>query len=340
MIDLKNQKGQNALLITLVFLSVILSIGIWLTSLTVKEMRMASNVEESLKALNAADSGIEHALFRLDQGDFIDQLCSSGWTTLDNGSQYCLEVTEGTIANPEAIKSIGNFNDVERAVLFSRVGVINPDQYSNFTNLGPDPCTYAAQCSSTCDAPGATYDEWLSVDVRRVGQTFQADMTGDLIQITVWRGSRLGGGIGGCYGYWRIQLRDVENGRPGNQILATSNNISVGSTGGCGEKNLTFSPYRVYEGEKYSFVVLSTRSNGSENTSDDWDGHRCRLKMAEDGFYPGGRAWWSDRSNTWQTSCYGSPCPDAGSDLMFEVAIDPFSGGTSGIMGDLEETKP
>lgn len=60
---MNKKNGQIALIITLVILVVILSIGTWLTSLIIREMKMAGNIEKSVQAFFIADSGIEFQLW-------------------------------------------------------------------------------------------------------------------------------------------------------------------------------------------------------------------------------------------------------------------------------------
>ncbi|MCK4520860.1 pilus assembly PilX N-terminal domain-containing protein [Candidatus Parcubacteria bacterium] len=101
-----NQKGQIALLITLVILGAILSIGAGLTLVTIKEMRMSKTTVESIQAFFVADSGMEYALH---------ETYKRGGTpptgTCDNigEGEYCLDTDEG-------IESIGTVKGKRRTV--------------------------------------------------------------------------------------------------------------------------------------------------------------------------------------------------------------------------------
>ena len=342
-----NQKGQIALLVTLVILGAILSIGAGLTLVTIKEMKMASNIEESAMALAAAHAGIEYALYRVDKGSDVERLCIDGWTPLDNNSEYCLEIVNGTVDDPETMKSVGRFGAVRRAILFDREEVFYPDQFCTYSHSGSDACSGGDCGCGRCIFPGGIYDKWQSWKAnkplsKRVGQTFQVDITGDVNRITVWAGGAVTGCTcrGACgYGYWKVELRDINSGHPGDNILASSNTVSVISTG-CYQRDFDFSiPYQVTKGEKYSFVIKSTYVGGNEIDVSNWE-HRIGVKMAEDGPYIPGRAWYSGSDNIWMLNCNGNPCPDSGSDLMFEISIDPFTGGSGEVIGDLEETRP
>ncbi|MGB2762761.1 MAG: hypothetical protein WBC21_04510 [Minisyncoccales bacterium] len=106
-----NQKGQIALLVTLVILGAILSIGAGLTLVTIKEMRMAKNIEESAKAITAADAGTEEALYiektvGLNPGD-------TGFAILGDTS-YDWEVQEEE--GWRFLKSIGTCHNIKRAI--------------------------------------------------------------------------------------------------------------------------------------------------------------------------------------------------------------------------------
>ena len=108
-----NQKGQIALLVTLIFLFVILFIGIWLTSLTIKEMTMASNIEKSTRALDAANAGIEEALYKKNTVGLSNGDTGSG-TLGDISYSWKVEIDKfGDIT----IKSIGEKENIKRAMI-------------------------------------------------------------------------------------------------------------------------------------------------------------------------------------------------------------------------------
>ncbi|MCK4453844.1 pilus assembly PilX N-terminal domain-containing protein [Candidatus Parcubacteria bacterium] len=353
-----NQNGQIALLVTLVILTVILSIGAGLTLVTIREMEMAKKIEESAKALSAADAGMEYALYRVDQDLIIDRLCSNGWTLLDNSSEYCLEIVGGT-----AIKSIGKFGTVRRAILSNDEAVIvNPDQYCNYSHSGDNVCA-GGECGvllGTCTGVGGVGD-LLSLGFfpsNMVGQTFRVDTDGYLYQISVWSSSCTC--LGDCFAgnpccYWQMELRDVEqvgvdesirNDHPGDNVLAESNIIDTPSCiqlgGFCQQVDFVFStPHLVNKGQRYSFVVKLTDMWGNSQ-GPTWE-HRTRLKTAADGPYYPGRAWYTDGGDTWRDDCtviVHDDCPDSGSDLMFEVFIDPDTSSAGVLFRDFEETRP
>ena len=193
-----NQKGQIALLLTLVFLFAILSIGIGLTYLTVKEITMARNIEESAIALAAADAGMEFALNKTgDDPPGKDQplnevgetwLCSRNhWVYLsESDSYYCLKYT-GDSKDPSSITSIGANSD--KSVRRTSYMEISPEERDQFA-ISPD--FWQSTTNEPCDFPTSLKVYPVSngggqPNDYRVGQTFKSDTTGKLTRIRVWR---------------------------------------------------------------------------------------------------------------------------------------------------------
>ena len=309
-----NQKGQIALLITLVILGAILSIGLGLTLVTIKEMKMAKNIEESAKALVAADAGMEYAFYKIDNEEAIeaDRICPD-YKDLDNGASYCINTDD-----PDNTKSIGKFGNIKRAMISAGLG--NLDQFN--VSAGPyytnDPCN--TTCSNNCTSVGGGFFAMS----RRLAQTFQSDTTGCLAGITVWSGICQGGGTFANPATWQIELRDEDSGKPGDTVLGQSNNVGVPvcGDGACRQLDFTFDPpLDMTKGQKYSFVVKKVF--GPEGV---------RIKTATQGVYLSGRAWYSNNGN-WKNDCFGS-CPNSGSDLVFKIFISSPPG------GKFEETRP
>ena len=111
----KRQKGQVMLMTTLILSSAILSATTFAGLLVLFQLRQASDITASMKAIFAADSGIECALLvRFENGSGIpspqpdyEERCKR---TLNNGSEYKTILTDSG-----AVKSVGRFKGSARA---------------------------------------------------------------------------------------------------------------------------------------------------------------------------------------------------------------------------------
>jgi len=98
----KNQKGQ-VLLITVLILMSTFALAISMGGMVLYELRAMVNTNESVKALYAAESGIEWQLFRANKGNTDLPVMTNG-TTYENDS------------GPGYIRSSGNSGRVNRAM--------------------------------------------------------------------------------------------------------------------------------------------------------------------------------------------------------------------------------
>ncbi|OGZ34100.1 MAG: hypothetical protein A3I88_03215 [Candidatus Portnoybacteria bacterium RIFCSPLOWO2_12_FULL_39_9] len=124
---MNKQNGAVSLLLTILVLAGILVIALGISKIILQEIRMTGQVGESTKAYQAADTGIEWALYqviKVKQPIPDSKLCANnGWTNLDSQTAYCLEITQGTPQTPEKIKAIGRVNRVRRAVEIKAVEI-------------------------------------------------------------------------------------------------------------------------------------------------------------------------------------------------------------------------
>ena len=60
-----NQKGQIALIITLVVMSVMLMVGLSLSEMSFKQTRITADAYQSVQAYCLADSGTEHIMYEI-----------------------------------------------------------------------------------------------------------------------------------------------------------------------------------------------------------------------------------------------------------------------------------
>lgn len=110
------RQGAISILLTILILSVVLVIAFGISSVLLRQIKMSGQTSDSVRAYQAADSGIEYALNQVKGGSPIpDGKICDNWTPVDSGS-FCLEITAGTPAAPEGIKSIGQAGQTQRAV--------------------------------------------------------------------------------------------------------------------------------------------------------------------------------------------------------------------------------
>ncbi len=119
MIDVKsttntNQKGQAAIILALLVLSVILTISLGLSALALNQIKTMRAVSFSVEALYAADAGAEKCLYQVRQN--INSGCgvSGGGTTsmtLSNGSSFI-----ATKAATPLINSLGQYQTTSRKI--------------------------------------------------------------------------------------------------------------------------------------------------------------------------------------------------------------------------------
>lgn len=118
----QKQKGAISLILVILILSVFLVISLAMAVLLLKQITMSIQAGDSVGAYQAADSGIEYALYqKYEKGaksadDFFEVACASkNWSAVGNDGAFCLEiiVEEGQIVG---LKSIGKFRNVRRAI--------------------------------------------------------------------------------------------------------------------------------------------------------------------------------------------------------------------------------
>lgn len=126
----QKQKGAISLIVVVLLLSSFLIIALAIASLLFKQIIMSVQLSDSVGAYQAADSGIEYALYqKFRQGvktsdDFFDVACVLGnWSPVGTTGAFCLEVA---IEDEEivGIKSIGKFNKVRRAIEIEVSGAV------------------------------------------------------------------------------------------------------------------------------------------------------------------------------------------------------------------------
>lgn len=111
----KKQKSESgvSLIFTILFLGILLSTGLGIANLMLKEIKISSNIGYSVPAYYAAETGIEKILYIDRKGSGLS-VGDKENGNLSVGSKFETEVTQ---INPEIIiKSVGIYNKVRRGV--------------------------------------------------------------------------------------------------------------------------------------------------------------------------------------------------------------------------------
>lgn len=120
MFNFQREKGAISIIMAILILSIILIIVLSMSGVVLKQIKASAQIDGSIKAYQAADSGIERALFFSQHGNPIpDDFICDKWRSVGDssgGAQYCIEIVEGTAQDPERIKSTGRVNKIRRAV--------------------------------------------------------------------------------------------------------------------------------------------------------------------------------------------------------------------------------
>ena len=117
---IQNSGNGQALVLTVLLLAVILAIALAISNIFAVEIRLAGDVTESVKAVMAADSGLEWMLFKerkiLSEDPpppFNGQACGGANCPLDNGASFSVtKTTNGTTF----LVSIGTFRNTIRGL--------------------------------------------------------------------------------------------------------------------------------------------------------------------------------------------------------------------------------
>ena len=124
------QKDKGVILfLALIVMSIVLAVALGLSSILVSQIRMSSEMRDSIKAFYAADTGVERALF--DKANPSDNYNG----TLDNGAEYNVTVvcSPSYLSCPPPLvmdgdcsgsyfcyKSIGIYKGIKRAIEIER----------------------------------------------------------------------------------------------------------------------------------------------------------------------------------------------------------------------------
>ncbi|HRR95007.1 MAG TPA: hypothetical protein P5083_02630 [Candidatus Paceibacterota bacterium] len=104
--NIKNQKGQTLLITMLILMSAFL-VGLDLAGLILHELKTNFFVGESVKALYASESGLEHELYKLNKGNISSPV-------MNNDTNFTIQYK--TREGYKTIKSIGESNGTYRSL--------------------------------------------------------------------------------------------------------------------------------------------------------------------------------------------------------------------------------
>ena len=101
----KNKESGIALLLTVIILSIVTLVSVFIVNIISNELKLASDINDSKKAIYAADSGIEWQLYQIRHESVASPVMSNGAT---------VSVTVTGNSPSFNIKSLGSFNTVKR----------------------------------------------------------------------------------------------------------------------------------------------------------------------------------------------------------------------------------
>jgi len=115
--NLKIEKQQNrkrgvSLYLTILILSILLSSVLTLSGILANQMRIIFNLGDAVTAFSAADAGVEQALYNIRR---LEVPGDTGFPiNFANGATVDITVT--IMPTETIIKSIGAYNDIQRAI--------------------------------------------------------------------------------------------------------------------------------------------------------------------------------------------------------------------------------
>lgn len=164
--DLILQRGV-AIYLAILIMAVLLAIALGITTILIGQIKISREIENSVVAIYAADTGIEHILYeeklcrKSGCPAYCKSICSGLPETytigvpdpilLDNGATYSVTVNYGTENGEEKVqfKSIGEYKGVKRAIETSMPRAQRPPQVLEIfpaTPVGPGNCIPFGSC--------------------------------------------------------------------------------------------------------------------------------------------------------------------------------------------------
>ncbi|OIO47481.1 MAG: hypothetical protein COS76_01190 [Candidatus Portnoybacteria bacterium CG06_land_8_20_14_3_00_39_12] len=117
-----NQQGAAALLLTVVLLTGLLAIGLTVGLVMITETKLSIGSGDSVVAYYAAESGVEHALYKIRNGDWMvsQPLTHYSLTPVITNVSYDLQYIYAPLLVPSSnISSTGVFHTAARLIVSS-----------------------------------------------------------------------------------------------------------------------------------------------------------------------------------------------------------------------------
>ena len=117
----KNEKGQAALLIVLIIMGLLLFVGLALTNMTAKQIKVTGDSLQSVQAYYLADAGAERLLYLTKATSTIDPSHYNEGDVLFTASIFDTDdiIAVKTSDSPLGIKVTGYYRNTARAVELS-----------------------------------------------------------------------------------------------------------------------------------------------------------------------------------------------------------------------------
>jgi len=113
-----NNKGV-AIIVVVIISSAILGIGLGISSIVLREIKLSAPIDESVGAIMAADAGMERKLWEIRQTEGADPLAEYAETTLPNGATFVVCGSGEALCENDGgqitLSSEGTFRNTKRA---------------------------------------------------------------------------------------------------------------------------------------------------------------------------------------------------------------------------------
>lgn len=109
----KNEKGATMLALVMVVMSLVLMIGIGISSVHLKNLRAIESTEESMRAFYAADSGLEETMLYLQDGSISGK---EGELHNEAIFETTVDIVDDGSLTFYYIKSYGYYKGIKRAL--------------------------------------------------------------------------------------------------------------------------------------------------------------------------------------------------------------------------------
>ena len=122
----RNYQGGVSLFLTIIIMTILLSVGLGITTILLGQLRMIGGIGDSVIAFYAADTGVEHILYENKSIDPPGPSQVSGTINLETGAvatytaQKILSGAPGCPVQYYCVRSAGLFRETRRAIEVTR----------------------------------------------------------------------------------------------------------------------------------------------------------------------------------------------------------------------------